>query len=260
MHEPPDSLALAALASALRSAVWGTAGALTAAIWYRFGGFVDVSALPFTAVYPIVTASVWIERSAPLGDDEDDMNVPHVPSPVRLAIQLARELASEEGVSELITTEVRDAVERSVLCWLATSDENGQPNVSPKEAFAVADRHTIVVANIASPRSAKNIRVNGKVCLSFVDVFVQKGFKVMGSATEMKPSETEYSRWVRPLRAVIGDRFPIRSVFIVRVVAVEPIVVPSYHLFPAETTEASQVQAALRTYGVVRDEDAEHGP
>lgn len=168
--------------------------------------------------------------------------------------------ASEEGVSELITTEVRDAVERSVLCWLATSDENGQPNVSPKEAFAVADGHTIVVANIASPRSAKNIRVNGKVCLSFVDVFVQKGFKVMGSATEMKPSETEYSRWVRPLRAVIGDRFPIRSVFIVRAVAVEPIVAPSYHLFPAETTEASQVQAALRTYGVVRDEDAEHGP
>lgn len=67
MHEPPDSLALAALASALRSAVWGTAGALTAAIWYRFGGFVGVSALPFTAVYPIVTASLWIERSAVFG-------------------------------------------------------------------------------------------------------------------------------------------------------------------------------------------------
>ncbi|MGP5019843.1 ANTAR domain-containing protein [Vreelandella alkaliphila] len=63
-------------------------------------------------------------------------------------------------MSDLITTEVRESVERSVLCWLATSDENGQPNVSPKEVFAVADSQNIVVANIASPRSAKNIRAN----------------------------------------------------------------------------------------------------
>jgi hypothetical protein len=50
-----------------------------------------------------------------------------------------------------------------------------------------------------------------------------------------------------------GDRFPIHSVFLVRATAVEPIVAPSYRLYPSETTEASQVQAALCTYGVKRD-------
>lgn len=74
-HEPPDSPALAALASALRSAVWGAAGALAAAVWYRFGGFAGVSALPFAAVFPIVTASMWIERAAAFGVAEVAMLV-----------------------------------------------------------------------------------------------------------------------------------------------------------------------------------------
>jgi len=159
-------------------------------------------------------------------------------------------------MSDLITIEVREFVERSVLCWLATSDENGQPNVSPKEVFAVADSQNIVVANIASPKSAKNIRVNQKICLNFVDVFVQKGFKVIGTATELKPSAPEYSRWVEPLLSMVGDRYPIHSVFVVKAVTVESIVAPSYRLYPLETTEESQIQSALRTYGVRRDKDA----
>lgn len=140
--------------------------------------------------------------------------------------------------------------ERSVLCWLATADESGQPNVSPKEVFAVADDKHIVVANIASPGSAKNIHINEKVCLSFIDVFAQKGFKVFGVASDVTPEAAEYFRWVEPLRMMAGNRFPIHSVFVVRATAVEPIIAPSYRLYPSETTEASQVQAALRTYGV----------
>nr|WP_298115035.1 pyridoxamine 5'-phosphate oxidase family protein [uncultured Pseudomonas sp.] len=153
-------------------------------------------------------------------------------------------------MSDIISAEVRESIERSVLCWLATSDENDQPNVSPKEVFAIADSQHIVVANIASPRSAKNIRVNQKICLSFIDVFVQKGFKIIGTATELKPSVPEYSRWVDPLLAMAGDRYPIHSVFVVRAISVEPIVAPSYRLYPSETTEESQIQSALRTYGV----------
>lgn len=158
------------------------------------------------------------------------------------------------NVAEVITLDVRAMVERCVLCWLATADELSQPNVSPKEVFAVVDGEHIVVANIASPGSAKNIRVNGKVCLSFIDVFVQKGFKVIGVATDVKPSDAGYSHWVEPLRTMVGNRFTIHSVFVVRATAVEPIMAPSYRLYPLETTESSQVQSALRAYGVRRED------
>ena len=91
-----------------------------------------------------------------------------------------------------------------------------------------------------------------------MDVFRQKGFKVVGLASDVAPSDPAFARWVGPLRAVAGDRYPIRSVFVVRATAVEAIVAPSYWLFPSETTEASQERAALRTYGVVRA--ADEGP
>ena len=70
VHEAPDGIAMAVLTSFLRSTVWGLAGALSAAIWYRFGGFVGVVALPLTAVFPLVAAAMWIERAAPFGAAE----------------------------------------------------------------------------------------------------------------------------------------------------------------------------------------------
>jgi uncharacterized protein len=121
--------------------------------------------------------------------------------------------------------------------------------VTPKEVFAVADDEHLVIANIASPGSAANVAANPKVCVSFVDVFVQKGFKVVGVASDVAPTDPAFARWVAPLRELAGDRFPIRSVFVVRAVEVEAIVAPSYALFPGETTEASQERAALRAYG-----------
>lgn len=152
----------------------------------------------------------------------------------------------------ILNTDLTEIARRSVLCWLATSDENGQPNLSPKEVFAFMDGDRIVVANIASPGSARNIRINAKVCLNFVDVFAQKGFKVYGVARDVKASEPGFSRWVEPLRSMVGDRFDIHSVFVVSAVAVEPIIAPSYRFYPHETTEEAQILSALRSYGVKR--------
>lgn len=118
------------------------------------------------------------------------------------------------------------------------------------------DDECIVVANIASPKSAKNIRGNQQVCLSCIDIFTQKGFKIIGVAAELKPSAPEYSHVVDPLLSMAGDRYPIHSIFVIRAIAVEPIIAPSYRLYPLETTEDSQIQSALRTYGVSRNNNA----
>jgi predicted pyridoxine 5'-phosphate oxidase superfamily flavin-nucleotide-binding protein len=155
-------------------------------------------------------------------------------------------------MTALLTSAVKESARRSVLCWLATADENGQPNVSPQEIFSVIDKDHIVVANIASPGTANNIRVNATVCLSFIDVFVQKGFKVIGIATDVKPSSPKFSKWVAPLRAMVIGRFPIRSVFVIRAIEVERIFSPSYRFHPNATTEESQIQSALSTYRVTR--------
>jgi predicted pyridoxine 5'-phosphate oxidase superfamily flavin-nucleotide-binding protein len=149
-----------------------------------------------------------------------------------------------------LTDAVRETARRSVLCWLATVGAEGQPNVSPKEVWAIADEQHVVVAHIASPISARNIAQHPQVCLSFVDVFVQKGFKLLGTAREVLADNAEFSTWVKPLQAIVGQRFTIQSVLVVHVKSVAAIVAPSYRFYPNETTESSQVAAAMRTYNV----------
>lgn len=150
----------------------------------------------------------------------------------------------------MITTEIKECAKRSVLCWLATVDRNGQPNVSPKEIFAAFDEMHLVIANIASPKSVRNIEVNPRVCVSFIDVFVQKGFKVIGTARNVKTGDPEFPLWSASLIAKAGPKFPIRSVLVIQAVEIEPILAPSYRLYPADTNEQTQIASAMSTYCV----------
>lgn len=99
----------------------------------------------------------------------------------------------------MLSTQVTELANRSVLCWLATVDATGQPNVSPKEIFAVFDSEHLVIANIASPGSARNIESQALVCVSFIDIFVQKGFKVAGVARNVGAGEPDFAFWSAPL-------------------------------------------------------------
>jgi uncharacterized protein len=158
----------------------------------------------------------------------------------------------------MLSPQVREYADRSIICWLATVDEIGQPTVSPKEIFAVFDASHLVIANIASPGSVRNIKVNPRVCLSFIDIFVQKGFKVLGTARNVLRGDADYEHWSPQLVTKAGPRFPIQSVIVIKAMAVEPILAPSYQLYSAEVTEQSQAESAMRAYGVraSRESDA----
>jgi len=153
----------------------------------------------------------------------------------------------------MLPPELQTAAQSSILCWLATVDADGWPHVSPKEIFTVFDAEHLVIANIASPTSVRNIAQNPRVCVSFVHVFVQKGFKVLGTARNVGKKDADFAHWAAPLVAMAGPRFPIHSVIVVRATRVEPIVAPSYRLYPNETTEHAQVVSAMRAYGVRPD-------
>ena len=133
---------------------------------------------------------------------------------------------------------------------MATVGTSGEPNVSPKEVWAIADDQHIVVANIASPQTARNIIATGKACVSFIDVFVQKGFKVVGPCRNIDRAAHDFNRFAAPLLKIAEPRFPVRSVFVLTAASVQAIVAPSYRLYPSETTEATQQESAMRTYGV----------
>jgi len=148
-----------------------------------------------------------------------------------------------------LTESIKSSINKSVLCWLATASADGTPNVSPKELFTYFDDKRIIIAHIASPNSIKNIQQNPKVCVSFIDVFVQKGFQVKGNATILTKNDKDFEAMSEILFKMAGDKFPFKQIIEIVVESTKPIVAPSYLLYP-ETKEANQIKSALKAYGV----------
>ena len=114
------------------------------------------------------------------------------------------------------------------------------------------DEEHLVIAHIASPTSVRNIQQNPKVCVSLIDIFVQKGWKLMGHAQYVNARDEAFHTHAKPLLGMVGDQFKIQGVMVVEVVQAHPILAPSYRFHPESTTESGQIEAAMKAYGVVR--------
>lgn len=147
-----------------------------------------------------------------------------------------------------LDTEIREYINKSVLCWLATASIDNIPNVSPKEIFNHYGANRIIVANIASPQTVKNIRQNENVCVSFIDILVQKGFQVKGKARIIEKGDSQFSEMEKILIKMTGGDFPFATITEITVEQVKPITAPKYILYP-ETTEKEQIESAKKLYG-----------
>ena len=147
-----------------------------------------------------------------------------------------------------LNTEIKDYLHKSVLCWLATVSAENVPNVSPKEIFNHFGTDKIIVANIASPQTVRNIKQNEDVCVSFIDILVQKGFQVKGKAKIIKKTSSEFPEMEKVLIEMTGGNFPFSTITEITVEQVKPIIAPKYILYP-ETTEKQQIESAKKRYG-----------
>ena len=149
----------------------------------------------------------------------------------------------------MLTKEIEAAIDDSVLCWLATSAADNMPNVSPKEIFCYFEDDTIIVANIASPQTVKNIRANKNVCISFIDILKQKGFQLKGAAEIIEKSATDFSKMEKMLLHLTEGKFPFATITKITITSSKPIIAPKYLLYP-NSTEEQQVESAKKSYGL----------
>ncbi len=155
----------------------------------------------------------------------------------------------------ILTGDIRADLAQAVLCWLATVDAQGQPNVSPKEIFAAHDEiDRVVIAEIASAGSLRNIRQNPLVCVSLIDIFRQRGWKLTGKAEVIAPDDPRFAAEGAKVLAMAGSAYPVRHLLSVTVQRAVPILAPSYRLFP-DRSEADRVAEAHRAYGTRPDSD-----
>lgn len=168
----------------------------------------------------------------------------------RIGAERRRVGASDRGHDRwMLDADALSLVDRSVLCWLATADGEGKPSVSPKEIFVATSPTEIVIADIASPRSTRNIDQNAWACVAVVDIFEQRGFQAFGRATVIRPATTEWARVSAPLVALAGEDFPVRSVIQVELERVSAILAPSLWMYP-DRSSGDRRTGVLDSYGV----------
>ena len=148
-----------------------------------------------------------------------------------------------------LTKEIKESIDKSVLCWLATVSAENIPNVSPKEIFNYFGTDKVIIANIASPQTVCNIKINKNVCISFIDILLQKGFQIKGKAEIIDETDTEFLAMEKILSKMTEGKFPFKSISKITIGQVKRIIAPKYILYP-ETKEIEQIENAKKVYGI----------
>jgi predicted pyridoxine 5'-phosphate oxidase superfamily flavin-nucleotide-binding protein len=149
----------------------------------------------------------------------------------------------------VITDDMRAIVGATRLCFAATVDADGTPNLSPKSSLMVYDDDHLVFANIASPNTVRNLGRNPAIEINAIDIFLRRGYRFKGTAELMPPGTPEYDFVAEPFWADNGKQFPVHEVVKVTVTRAAPVLSPAYTYIDG-LTEDDLRQAYLAKYGV----------
>jgi uncharacterized protein len=146
----------------------------------------------------------------------------------------------------VLSEEMQELVLAQRLGFHATVRSDATPNLSPKGTTTVWDEDHLVFADIASPGTIANLRVNPAIEINVVDPIVRKGWRFAGRA-ELHEHGPVYERGLELLRERGYRATPerMRTIVLVRVASAEPLVSPAYD---NGTTEAAVREAHLARY------------
>jgi predicted pyridoxine 5'-phosphate oxidase superfamily flavin-nucleotide-binding protein len=83
----------------------------------------------------------------------------------------------------MIPEEVKSMFGNRQLCWLATADTSGFPNVAPMRQVWWTGERTLVIGDMFMKTTAANIQSTSRACLAAYDVETGRSWKMTGMAT-----------------------------------------------------------------------------
>ena len=91
----------------------------------------------------------------------------------------------------VLSDEAKSLIAEHRPSFIATADENGRPNVSPKGSFQVLDDEHVLFADVQSPRTVANLRQNPQASAIVFDPVTNQGCRVWGT-TEIVDSGNDH--------------------------------------------------------------------
>ena len=128
----------------------------------------------------------------------------------------------------ILTPDMKRVVAEQRLGFVATVCSDGTPNLSPKGTTEVWDDDHLFFADLRSPQTIRNLRLNPAIEINVVDQVVRKGYRFKGTATVYSEGP-DFERGLLLLQAnreIRPDR--VRAIVKMKVLKAEPLISPAY--------------------------------
>lgn len=155
----------------------------------------------------------------------------------------------------ILTADMLDVIQSAILSFVATVNEDGSPNLSPK-ASLIARNDALFFADIASPQTIKNIRRSPEISINVVDVFSRRGYRFNGRASVLPVGDVDREFVAKWVWRTNGSDYPVDHVVRIDVREAAPLLSPAYR-FEEGVSEDTLRDAYMTKYGVQkRDQSA----
>jgi len=150
-----------------------------------------------------------------------------------------------------INADAEAIIKRAILSFVATVNDDGTPNLSPKASLTVRNG-VLYFADIASPATIRNLKRKPAVEINVIDIFERRGYRFKGHASILPPDDDEYSMIADWVRATNGPEYPVDHVVRIETLSISPLLSPA-HVFakPARTQDEIR-NTYYQKYGVKR--------
>lgn len=148
----------------------------------------------------------------------------------------------------MLTDDMKAIIQQANLGFIATVNEDGSPNLSPKSTLRPHDDTHLIFANLASPGTVRNLRRDPRIEINCIDVFSRRGYRFTGEASVHSPGDALYDEFNAVIAGELGPDTKVHDAVLVRVDAANPILSPAYD--NPNCTEEGLRESYFKKYGV----------
>jgi uncharacterized protein len=143
----------------------------------------------------------------------------------------------------MLTGEMRAIIEAYPLGFVASVNDDGTPNLSPKGTFIVLDDAHLAFGNIRSPGTLANIAKRPKVEINFLDVLARKAVRVSGEAHIIRKSDADFTHLFAQMAKWEGYTQLMSALVRVDITRAQLILSPAYDIGHTEAELRAQYRA-----------------
>jgi predicted pyridoxine 5'-phosphate oxidase superfamily flavin-nucleotide-binding protein len=148
-----------------------------------------------------------------------------------------------------INADMEAIIKQAILSFVATVNDDGTPNLSPKASLTV-NNGVLYFADIASPGTIRNLKRNPAVEINVIDIFQRRGYRFKGRALILTPGDDEYLKIADWVRATNGLEYPVDHVARIETSSIAPLLSPAYVFADPPRSQDEIRMTYYQKYGV----------